>query len=569
MVLRCIVSTATALKCAIIIAWHLAGLLLNAGVGFVNRLRGKQILPAEPKSPKSPARKKRVAVIGGGIAGTSAAWTAARSGECTVKLFEARGILGGNAKTHVWDAAGKEGSVRTGLSVLAWPERYFRHYELLLKQLGIPVTTVQPKFTVSCDHVDAVYSQGERNERWQKDMRNWDRAVAFVRRVNKVCAWVTLRTKQAASALATGFGAFGDTRRRPARGSSPLAPDLEPSFYEVAMINPMNLISARRLTRTFFGVSDDFWNCVVVPVYSSSFLTAALDNLPALILPPLDDIISVGAAEPLKPLHTWQRTSKEVFDKLAAEIGDANIVLNANLQKVKLLGDVWEVVYAGGSKSEIFDAVIFACPSTAVDSLTEGTQLRDALFDSIIPHITYENQRDDNFVKGCIHTDRGALPSKLHTLFFDKNFTNYVRVIGDPRKGVLENTFVLGTWVPAALAARPPGAKDYIDAYVTYNAAPGNKCSDKQVGEVDNSWAHPQFTLTNLALAFLMPLLQGRHNAYYCACYTTPGNGHDLSLLSGIVMGSQVTSTKYYPFAEVADPQTRKDYDLLRNFLGF
>ena len=86
------------------------------------------------------ALPKRVAVIGGGIAGFGAAHALCHSG-IEVDLFEACDEAGGNAKTHEW----RDGA-RTGLSVLAWPVQYFRNYGALLKQLGLKTTPVELRF---------------------------------------------------------------------------------------------------------------------------------------------------------------------------------------------------------------------------------------------------------------------------------------------------------------------------------------------------------------------------------------------------------------------------------------
>ena len=51
---------------------------------------------------------------------------------------------------------------------------------------------------------------------------------------------------------------------------------------------------------------------------------------------------------------------------------------------------------------------------------------------------------------------------------------------------------------------------------------------------VDNSGSHPSFSTRNLLIAFALRWVQGRGGVYYCGSYTTPGNGHDLSLLSGL-----------------------------------
>ena len=60
----------------------------------------------------------KVAVIGGGIAGSGAAYTLAKSGY-DVSLFEARDHLSGNAHTFDWDVGGKV--IRSCVSVTAWP----------------------------------------------------------------------------------------------------------------------------------------------------------------------------------------------------------------------------------------------------------------------------------------------------------------------------------------------------------------------------------------------------------------------------------------------------------------
>ena len=61
-----------------------------------------------------------VAVIGGGIAGCSAAWALARAGY-KVTLFEARQQVSGNARTFDWDGFSDGRTVKSCVSVTAWP----------------------------------------------------------------------------------------------------------------------------------------------------------------------------------------------------------------------------------------------------------------------------------------------------------------------------------------------------------------------------------------------------------------------------------------------------------------
>lgn len=54
------------------------------------------------------------------------------------------------------------------------------------------------------------------------------------------------------------------------------------SLYAFSIFNPFNFIPLRFLSR-LFGVSDSFWNKVVVPLYSSTFLTSNLNYIPSVV----------------------------------------------------------------------------------------------------------------------------------------------------------------------------------------------------------------------------------------------------------------------------------------------
>ncbi len=78
-----------------------------------------------PKSSPLDPKKARIAVIGGGIAGTGAAWGLRRAGFKNVTIFEKMATIGGNAKVQHWPT---NPPVISGLSVLAWPDEYFHNY---------------------------------------------------------------------------------------------------------------------------------------------------------------------------------------------------------------------------------------------------------------------------------------------------------------------------------------------------------------------------------------------------------------------------------------------------------
>ena len=737
----------------------------------------------------------RVAVIGGGIAGTGAAWTLAKAfaaakaeekgeGSCassplanaTVHLFEQRATLGGNAKTHLWSVAEVESvspdgtllrtptvvpnppaasasnasppaasasnanagddassavvdTVRTGLSVLAWPPQYFKTYESLLASLGIATERVTPKFFVATeaegadceDNGTAVapavpqFRQGSPNPRWAVDMRRWDVGVRRIRHVNRlcsladgiICAIVSVAFAAIAAPLRSllSLSSAPSSGDKKARGAAPASvaaggEPAQPSFYEVCLWNPLNVLTARFFMLRLCGVSAEFWDTVVVPIYSSSFLTTKLDALPAMIIPALDDIISVGSADPLKALHTWREGSNSVFDAMADDIlggftpekkqkGDTNntIVLNAKIASVEWSATEkeWTVAYTlptatsrAAPSAEIrarYDIVVFACPSEAINTFTNtpinvDSGFRSPLFGALVPQITYENERDVNFTVGHIHCDDRGLPhGGLAEELLARRYTNYVEVAAAPNavsaakhrrqrghrsisgsgpvatSDSVENIFILSTWVPQAVAANKrhfggeaavlaPNASNCLRMMVSYNPAPsrrglfahvpgaskvisrahtiankaqsdvaeeeeanealglvrtetsgkvtysapanGRALASSTIALVDNSWAHPQLDLPNMLRSQALTMLQGRCNAFYCGNYATPGNGHDLSLLSGVVIADEVARLiapsaavgASYPFgSDVAKKGAFEDFHRLHGLM--
>ncbi len=133
-----------------------------------------------------------------------------------------------------------------------------------------------------------------------------------------------------------------------------------------------------------------------------------------------------------------------------------------------------------------------------------------------------------------------------------RGYANYIEVDG----ARVENTFIVGSWVPAVqpYAHRPP-------MLITYNR-PGPIAGVRAT--VDNTRAHPCMSVRNLALAVLLRWVQGRRRILYCGSFATPGNGHDLSLLSGLVVAHALGAD--YPFGSNA--VARADFERMRGIMG-
>jgi predicted NAD/FAD-binding protein len=119
-----------------------------------------------------------------------------------------------------------------------------------------------------------------------------------------------------------------------------------------------------------------------------------------------------------------------------------------------------------------------------------------------------------------------------------------------------ENTFIVGSWVPAAQRV-----VHQMPMLVTYNSS--SSIAEPQ-GLVDNSWAHPQLNPFNFLWAILLQFVQGRDNQYFCGSYATPGNGHDLSFISGLAAAECLGAT--YPFDD--NREAKADFERLKTIMG-
>ena len=100
-------------------------------------------------------RRSRIAVIGGGVSGLSAAWLL--GGAHDVVLFEAANRLGGHANTVlVSDRHGRETPVDTGFIV--YNEATYPNFIALLEHLGVATRPTEMSFAVSLDGGELEYS---------------------------------------------------------------------------------------------------------------------------------------------------------------------------------------------------------------------------------------------------------------------------------------------------------------------------------------------------------------------------------------------------------------------------
>jgi len=181
---------------------HLRGSAADAAAhargldGFLRNLSGLK--------PGAADSSRRVAVVGSGIAGLSAAWALSRHARVT--LYEANGYFGGHTHTVDMQRGGRHCGVDTGF--LVFNERTYPLLIQLFGQLGVEVAKSEMSFSVqaaglewSGNNLNSLFAQRRNLLR-----RDFWRMLADLVRFNTRCT--ALAREGTAEALAQPVGEF-------------------------------------------------------------------------------------------------------------------------------------------------------------------------------------------------------------------------------------------------------------------------------------------------------------------------------------------------------------------------
>jgi len=503
---------------------------------------------ATPISATTPSgAKARVAVIGGGIAGSGAAYTLSESGY-EVTLYEARKTLCGNARQWDWDVNGK--TATTCVSVTAWPAILYKNYVQLLKKIDVKTTPMPlswflyskvPGLEGFLWAADPAAPEGSLRRRFAEDFRRYDYVQRFVRRVTNffTLEWfggeVSMYTPQ------TGLG----------------------------VLNPLNVIPLHTVCRAI-GISQEWWDIVFTPHYTASFLSDKLDNMCAVTAPlievniPLNPTPENSKDRVLTTCETWADAGsgiREVFAKMTAK---ATVHTDTRVLDVKVNADGTKTVTDEYDRSIVVDKVVFACQCTAVQNIHKGHNwIEDTLLAT--PEYADDWHPGTGHMHAIMHND-GNLIAEEHRKEVLAGGSNYVE-ISRKSDGTLniENTYNFGVQSPGIKWLQDIPSEERPPLLISHALTEGKSVDPtKIVGTGNHARAHPLYSGWNIMTMLSMRLAQGRNGIYYCANWTTPGNTHDMSLLSGIVAAHAIGAE--YPFPDA--PEAIKDFDRLRSLMG-
>ena len=519
----------------------------------------------EIKVLRKVKRETTVAVIGGGIAGCGAAWTLNKSG-FKVSLFEARRQVSGNARTFDWDFsefknAGKD-IVKSCVSVTAWPALYYKNYTALLKEFGIetapmPLSWFLNSKVPGCEGslwgADPRVYEGSLRKVFEKDFKAYAAVEKFARYTTDLFClnWAPWKRNDEVSMYSNHTG--------------------------LGLLNPLNVVPLHTLFKAAGG-SELWWDVIFTPYYTASFLVDELRPFPAVFGPLIEAQIPLlpngsntwqGASEKsqndcnITTCVTWKNAGvgiREVFRRLVSNV---DLKENARVREVIVMPNGKKRVIDENEDFVDVDRVVFACPANAVGNiLKKHGALEDIIFNT--PVYADDHHPSTGHMHAVMHSDASVIAPEFREECL-KRASNYVEVtrLSDGTINI-ENQYNFGVQTPG------PGVYDLPledkPVMLISHALGEGKTIDKKLirGTGNHARAHPLYSGWNVAAMLSLRLVQGKDGVYYCSNWTTPGNCHDMSFLSGVVCAHAIGAD--YPFE--GNVEAKKDFNRLRDLMG-
>ncbi|KAK1745800.1 putative fatty acid hydroxylase-related protein [Skeletonema marinoi] len=528
---------------------------------------GAEPLKIEEDAKAEEDKAPTVAVIGGGIAGCGTAWSLRQSG-FKVTLFEARQQISGNARTFDWDfspfrSAEDEQTVKSCCSVTAWPPLFYKNYTCLLNKLNIEtvhqplswfLNSKVPGATGTLWAADPTPYDGSLRNVLKKDFAVYEKVVRFS---DRMCNLLTFRWAP---------WRWNDT------------PSMYDSHTGLGLLNPMNVVPLYSLFR-LMGGSELWWQTVFTPHYTASFLVDELRPFPAVfgplieaqipLLPNKDNAQSFKSDRNdndcnITTCQTWKDAGKgirEVFDKL---VQDIDLREDTRIREVEVLPNGKKRVHDEFDNYIDVDRVVFACPANAVGNIYKRAGwLANTIFSTLV--YADDHHPDSGHMHAVLHSD-GTVIEEQYREDCLRRASNYVEVTEKPDGSInIENQYNFGVQTPGPGVYDLPLDKKPV-MLISHALGEGKSIDEKKiVGTANHARAHPLYSGWNVMAMLSLRLVQGKNGIYYCSNWTTPGNCHDMSFLSGLVCAHAIGAK--YPFEQ--NVEAKKDFGRMRDLMGF
>ena len=275
-------------------------------------------------------RSKKVAVIGSGISGISAAWFLSQHHEVT--LFEKDGRFGGHTNTVKIDVDDQYQSVDTGFIVFNRPN--YPHLTAMLKHLKVATENTDMSFSVTMDGGALEYAGSNLN-------------TLFAQRSNLLSPSYLWMVKEILR--------FNKIAKQTLQGSSAVNDEMSlGEFLE------LHRFSERMINQYLLPMAAAIWSCPV----------DTMMKFPALSFIQFFENHGLLNVQDRPQWETVSGGAKHYIDEIM-RIADFESHCNVQIESVSALGKGVELSFKGGS-SQLFDEVVFAChPNQAFELMDD------------------------------------------------------------------------------------------------------------------------------------------------------------------------------------------------------
>ena len=422
-------------------------------------------------------RPKRIAIIGGGIAGLAAAWALHHHPDrFDFRLYEAQDRIGGNAVTV--DMPQGDGTlIPFDISVTACIPSVYHHIVLLMERFGIELLDTRFSYSVSYRGDSYAHDFDSKiKDELQPEIEKFQR---LLRRLHR-------------------FGRL----------------NLSKSKF-VNALNPFNYVSMGTLLNVH-GFSADFRYKVLKPMFVNFVLATNVFDMPASLFSRYLEFFDIEKAT---PMQTWDQGTRRIYENLSANFRD-KVCLNRPVAKV-YRGPSGSIVEDRDGKKETFDEVIFACNANqTLMLLDQPTFLERYLLSSI----RYESELHNLAV---VHWDASVLPkNEVKAL---ETRSNHIEQYG-PRPDNYEITYIMHNQQPWAKQSDKP-------CLVTYN--PISEIDNSKI--LRRHWfQHVVHDVRHVAwLMHLFRFIQGKRHTWHSGAHTLI-NSQETCFVSGLAAATQL-----------------------------